>query len=404
MSDSVPGSVTLLVTENFPPKTGGSGRWFWELYRRLPRDRYLIAAGEGPRQQEFDETHELNVRRVPLRFRSWGIAGWRDYRRALGRLRPIVAEYGIDQVHCGRCLPEGLLALFLQRRFGIPFICYVHGEELNYASASRELRWLARRVLCRAEFVIANSGNTIDLLKSGWGLPEEKIRLLHPGVDCTKFRPAPRDNDVRRRLGWNNRPVVLTVGRLQRRKGQDQMILAVKKIRESIPDVLYSIVGEGEERPRLERLVRENHLEGNVHFVGEPHDEKLVQCYQQCDLFVLANRQDGQDIEGFGMVLVEAQACGKPVIAGRSGGTAETMRVGETGFVIPCETPDGLASLIPELLSDPPRLERMGQSARQWVAEVFDWERVCYRADQLFRSGAVGRRHREPATSAGRAR
>ena len=99
-----------------------------------------------------------------------------------------------------------------------------------------------------------------------------------------------------------------------------------------------------------------------------------MECYQQCDLFVLPNRQVGQDIEGFGMVLLEAQACGKPVIAGASGGTAETMQPGETGYVVPCDQPDELAAMVAELLLDPDRRTRMGEAARSWVVEQFDWD------------------------------
>jgi phosphatidylinositol alpha-1,6-mannosyltransferase len=113
----------------------------------------------------------------------------------------------------------------------------------------------------------------------------------------------------------------------------------------------------------------------------------MIQCYQQCDLFVLPNRQVGQDIEGFGMVLLEAQACGKPVIAGASGGTAETMRIPQTGHVIPCEGPEPLATLVSDLLADPARLTRMGEAARQWVVDHFDWGVLSSQAKRLFQAG-----------------
>jgi phosphatidylinositol alpha-1,6-mannosyltransferase len=116
-------------------------------------------------------------------------------------------------------------------------------------------------------------------------------------------------------------------------------------------------------------------------------DAALVRCYQQCDLFALPNRQVGQDIEGFGMVLVEAQACGRPVLAGASGGTSETMRVPETGCVAPCEGPDLLAAAVAELLGDVERLERMGAAARQWVVEHLDWGALSRQARELFAGG-----------------
>jgi phosphatidylinositol alpha-1,6-mannosyltransferase len=392
-------SKVLLVTELFPPKTGGSSRWFWEIYRRLPRDGYVIAAGEDPRQAEFDRGHDLRVVRVQLSLRSWGVANWaglKAYGGAVRRLAALARAEGVGMVHCGRCLPEGLMALALKRWRGLPYACYVHGEELNYAAASRELRWLARRVLRGAAFVIANSRNTRAILTDEWHVPGDRVRLLYPGVDAARFVPARRDRAVRAELGWGDRPVVLTVGRLQKRKGHDMMIRALGAVRQAIPDVLYAITGDGEERQYLEGLVTDAGLTGHVQFLGEVGDDLLVRCYQQCDLFVLANRQVGQDIEGFGMVLVEAQACGKPVVAGASGGTAETMQVPETGRVVDCTAPDALAAAVTELLADPDLRRRMGEAARERAVGQFDWTCLGRRAAELFR---FGRESPTPATA-----
>src|SRR5262245_26410243 len=144
--------TTLLISEIFPPRTGGSGRWFWEVYRRLPRAEYVIAAGEDPRAEEFDRTHDLRVNRLPLSFSNWGalsFRGLRGYFRALRPLRRLIRRHGITQVHCGRCFPEGVMALALKWWFGLPYVCYVHGEETSYTAQSRELHWLARRVVAK---------------------------------------------------------------------------------------------------------------------------------------------------------------------------------------------------------------------------------------------------------------
>ncbi len=272
---------------------------------------------------------------------------------------------------------------------GIPYLCYAHGEEVKRSAsgegvmASRQLRWMAARVLNGARRIIANSRNTEAILRNEWGLPAPRVRLLHPGVDTKRFCPSPRDPEVRRSLGWDDRPVILTVGRLQKRKGHDVMIRATGLIRKQFPDVLYAIVGGGEERPALDELVRREGLTGQVQFLGEIDDTLMVRCYQQCDLFVLANRQVGQDIEGFGMVLLEAQSCGKPVVAGASGGTAETMAIPETGMVIPCEQPEPLAAMVAELLADASRRERMGTAARRWVMDHFDWDALARQARVL---------------------
>jgi phosphatidylinositol alpha-1,6-mannosyltransferase len=177
---------------------------------------------------------------------------------------------------------------------------------------------------------------------------------------------------------------VLTVGRLQKRKGHDVMIKALPAIRESVPDILFAVIGDGEERENIERLVIEYGVADQVQLLGEVDDATMISCYQQCDLFALANRQVGRDIEGFGMVLVEAQSCGRPVLAGASGGTRETMRIGETGIVVPCEEPHRLADELRTLLSDRERLEAMGRAARPWVVENLDWNALTEQAAELF--------------------
>jgi phosphatidylinositol alpha-1,6-mannosyltransferase len=178
--------------------------------------------------------------------------------------------------------------------------------------------------------------------------------------------------------------VVLTVGALQKRKGQDMMIRALPTVRAVCPDVLYVMAGEGWERPKLEQLVDDLDVRGAVHFMDAPPDNEVVTLYQQCDLFVLANRQVGWDIEGFGIVLLEAQACGIPVIAGRSGGTSETLQGGVTGELVACESPELLADVVTSLLNDVDRRHAMGAAGRQWVQSRFDWTVLAAQAGRLF--------------------
>lgn len=377
---------TLLISDIFPPKTGGSGRWFWEIYRRLQSESIAIAAGVAENAHVFDRGHDLRIHRVPLEMRSRALrslAGLRGYWRGFRRLWPLVRREKIVRCHAARCLPEGFMALLLKRFAGPSYICYAHGEELGTASTSRELTWLTRRVLAGCEFVVANSQNTRRILLEEWGFPGERVHVLHPGVDTQRFCPAARDDRMRERLGWGARTVILTVGRLQKRKGHDMLIRALAKVRETVPDILYAIVGDGEEREILEHLAEQEGMSDHVLFLGEVDENSLVSCYQQCDVFVLPNRAIGRDIEGFGMVLLEAQACGKPVIAGASGGTAETMSIPHSGFVVPCDVPDALAENLSELLADRDRIERMGEAARKWVSENFDWTALSRQAAQL---------------------
>lgn len=385
----------VLLSEIFPPKVGGSGRYLWEVYRRLPQAECVIVAGEDARQETFDATHNRDVIRMPLTLRRWGVLdrGARvDYKAAVESVRNVVATRKIDRIHAGRCLPEGWIAYLLRRQLGLPYLIHVHGEDMNLdhggirqgIMSSRQHRWMARRVVRGADLVVANSHNSAKIVTDQWGVSPARVQVLHPGVDSRQFTPAPRNVSVRHRLGWGDRTVVLTVGRLQARKGHERMIRALHTVRQAVPGVLYAIVGEGQERDALESLVDGENLSDHVRFLGAPDDDVLVSCYQQCDVFVLPNRQIGTDIEGFGMVLVEAQACGRSVVAGASGGTAESMNIPQTGLTVSCETPDELAALVVELLRDRPRLEQMGAAARRWVVERFDWERVAARAARIF--------------------
>ncbi len=389
---------TLLLSDIFPPKTGGSGRWFWEIYRRLPRAEYLVAAGEHPDAAALDASHDLRVTRLPLEMRNRSIRNWSSlthYVRTARAVRQLARAEGVRMIHAARPLSEGLVARMVRLRTGIPYCCYTHGEDINIATTSRELAWLTRRVLRGATAIIANSGFTRDLLLKQWNVPPENVRLLHPGVDCDYFQPAAPDPDVRKRFEWTGRPVILTVGRLQRRKGHDVMIEAVARLRERVPNLLYAIIGDGEERARLVDLAGRLGVSACVQFLGEVKDAELLHCYQQCDLFALPNRAVGKDVEGFGMVLLEAQACGRPVLAGASGGTAETMvygRSGETGVLVACDRADEPTAVLAELLADPERLARMGRAGRQWVEGKFNWPALAAEAQQTF--GAL--LHRNP--------
>jgi phosphatidylinositol alpha-1,6-mannosyltransferase len=377
---------TLLISEIFPPKVGGSGRWFWEIYSRLPYDKYIIAAGCDPHANPFDSTHDLKCLRWPLTLENWGLCSTssiRAYIKLLSSLRKVVKNYNISTIHCGVALPEGLLGLAAWKWFGIPYLCYVHGEELEIYNSSRQYKWLSQKVYLNAQKIIVNSLNTRRMVALHTGI-EANVKVMNPGVDTNYFVPKQKDIKTISRLGWSGRKVILTVGRLQKRKGHDQMILAMKMIREKVPNALYVIVGDGEERFFLEDLVNKEKLRNQVCFMGKVKDATMLQCYQQCDLFVLANREYNRDFEGFGMVLVEAQACGKPVIAGNSGGTAETMIVGETGLLVEATDIQEISDAVVLLLLDDARREQMGSRAVSWVREKFEWNILVRQAETIF--------------------
>lgn len=379
---------TLLISEIFPPKNGGSGRWFWELYTRLPSNEYTIAVGKTEGAEVFDKTHDLNIHRLELSSPSWGIkslSGLKFYWRVFNQVRRLIKQEKISAIHCGRCLPEGFIGYIFYKIFNIPYICYIHGEDVEAASTSRELSWIVKKVLGSATTLICNSQNTANLLLNNWQADSSIINILNPGCDTNKFIPAEPDESIKRKLGWHNKKVILTVGRLQERKGQDMLIRAISEIKQFTPNILYAIIGDGDEKQKLEELVNELNLQDNVIFMSEISDEEMIQAYQQCDLFVLPNRTVGKDIEGFGMVLVEAQSCGIPVIAGDSGGTAETMIIGQTGFIVDCTEPKALSDKIIELFQQSGAMDQLGHNGRNHVVKTLDWQAHSDKAQVLFK-------------------
>ena len=401
-------SRVLLISQVFPPERGGSARWLYELYRHAYTP-VACAVGDqthaesslavltdtarpAPAAESFDRHARDDLGWSIVRMPMFGETGFLSLRGVRGHhavvraARRLHADRPLTAVHCGRCVPEGLAGAYLARRLGVPLTCFVHGEEVKLPTGdlsaggvmtSRQHRWIARLALNSARRLIVNSESTARILRDDWGTAAERIVVVHPGCDTGRFRPVAgdgADDGASRPAGWVGRTVVLTVGRLQRRKGQDTMLHALPELVRRHPTLLYSITGRGPEEQRLRTLCDELGVGDHVEFVTDADDGQLLARYRHCDLFCLPNRQVGSDIEGFGMVLVEAQACGKPVLAGASGGTAETLRPGRTGLLIDCTTWQPLAAAVDGLLADPRRRRRMGAAARQWAVERFSWD------------------------------
>lgn len=377
----------LLLTENFPPIEGGSGRWFWELYSRLPKDKIVVCTHHFDEGFAFDKTHNIPVIRFPLHSPEWGfksISGLRFYIACVRKLLKIIKEYEIEEIHCGRVIHEGVTAWIVSMLTGTQFRCYVHGEDVETAATSREQSFLVRRVCKSARQLICNSYNSRNLVVSLGFENDDKCSVLHPGVDVERFKPGPPDHEFRNEMGWSNRKILLTVGRLQQRKGQDYLIKAMPDLIEATPDLLYAVVGRGECEETLKNLIAELKLENHVKLYTDLNDEYLIKCYQQCDFFILPNRTIDNDIEGFGMVLVEAQACGKLVIAGNSGGTAETMVIGESGEIIDCSNPEKISKELAPLLNCS-KLSSYGDKGVEHVRKNLIWDTHVKNALEIFR-------------------
>jgi phosphatidylinositol alpha-1,6-mannosyltransferase len=364
----------LLVSENFPPAIGGSAVLLDNIYSRLPVPVTVITDDAFPDERRHGS---LPVLRRRLRTSRWGLSAPRGLvhhlataaaiRRCAARMDPRTV------VHCGRILPEGVAARFARMAAGPPFVCWAHGEDLATAMSSRELTWVTRWVLRGASATFANSQNTKAFL-SRFDIDPTSAPVVYPGVDCSRFRPDIDGRAIRRRHGLENALVLLSVGRLQARKGHDVAVRAVAALAPRFPDIRYLIIGTGEERARLEQLAVVHGVHNRVTFVGAVSDQELPAYYAACDIFVLPNRVEQGDFEGFGIVFLEAAACGRAVVGGASGGVTESVAHGSTGLLVDGESVEAVVAALGTLARSPEVRQAYGIAGRKRVESRFTWE------------------------------
>jgi phosphatidylinositol alpha-1,6-mannosyltransferase len=247
---------------------------------------------------------------------------------------------------------------------------YVHGEEVPDGKGFHSQK--ALEALKSGDRVVAVSSYTKGALVAV-GLDPNRVTVINNGVDTTRFVPGPRSQAIIDRFRLENRRILLTLARLDERKGQDMMIRAIPKIVESVPDLAYLVVGEGTMMERLWALVSELRLESTVLFTGGVSDEDVLAYYQTCDVYAMPNRTTGTgDTEGFGLVFLEAGACGKAVIGGKAGGVPDAIRDGETGFLVDGTSVDAIAEACTKLLEDQGMRERFGANGLEHAREN-DW-------------------------------
>jgi phosphatidyl-myo-inositol dimannoside synthase len=377
---------TLVLTEHFLPSVGGSINWLINTYSRYAPDEVVFVAPQEARHDASDRALPFRVERIPMRMFDWDPTRPSSLYRYLSltwRVKKMCSKYRIQQVHCAKVLPEGLIAWCINALRYMPYLIYAHGEELQIGLASRKFQWLMPRIYNQAKCIIANSRNTKSLLLK-CGIQPQKIYIIHPGVDVKRFRTDyAAGMGIRQRFNFVHRPILLTVGRLQRRKGHDMVIRALPTIQQRFPTIKYLIVGDGEELAYLKELSANIGVTESVIFVGRVSDAELPRYYSACDLLIMPNRQIDGDIEGFGMVYLEAAAAGKPVIGGRSGGTDDAILEGITGLRVDGNSAPEIADAVISLLAEPARMKIMGENGRRWVEQAFTWEAVVRRTQFL---------------------
>lgn len=375
---------TLVVTNDFPPRVGGIESFVLEMARRMPPDSVVVHTARQPGDGEFDASLDFPVVRDPARLMLPTPA-------ITSRTVRIARDLGCDSVWFGAAAPLGLMAGALRRRAGVRrTVATTHGHEVWWAKTPG-----ARRLLRR----IGTSNDVLTYLGSftrdqvARALPRDvaaRMVQLAPGVDSAVFHPDVDGSPVRRRYGLGSRPVVVCVSRLVERKGQDMLIRALPLVHRAVPDAVVLIVGDGPRRRSLGQLATSLGVAGDVVFAGAQPWAELPPFLAAGDVFAMPTRtrKAGWEVEGLGIVYLEASAMGLPVVAGSSGGSPDAVRDGETGYVVDASTPELLAERLVDLLCDCELAARLGAEGRAWVEQCWSWERASEQLERLLHSPA----------------
>ncbi len=361
----------LLVTNDFPPKIGGIQSLLWEWWRRLPSDRFAVLTSPYAGAAEFDAAQPFRVERVaePVLL---------PHPIMVRRVNDLARRFGAELVVLDPAVPLGLIGPSL----ALPYDVVLHGAEVTVPGRMPGSKQALAYVLRNARHVIAAGSYPAAEAEraAGRALP---TTIVPPGVDVERFRPLTaleRDESRRRfELPIDGR-VVLGVSRLVPRKGFDNAIRAVARLAPTHPDVVLAIAGGGRDEQRLRRLAAD--VGAPVRFLGRVPNDDLPRLYGCADVFTMLcrNRWGGLEQEGFGIVFVEAAACGVPQVAGDSGGAAEAVADGETGLVVrdPDDVSEAVAALS-HLLDDDAERQRMGKAARRRAEVEFSYEVLAAR-------------------------
>jgi len=372
----------LLVTNDFPPRRGGIQSYLEQFVDRLAatgEHELTVYAPKWKGSDEYDRAAAYRIVRHPgtLMLPEPGVDR---------RMRALIAEHGIETVWFGAAAPLALLANRARGAGARRVLASTHGHEVGW-SMLPVARSALRRIGEDTDVVTFISHYTRGRFASAFG-PNAGLEHLPPGVDADRFRPDPAARaELRGRYGLGQRPTVVCLSRLVPRKGQDMLIKALPEIRRNVDDAVLVIVGGGPYADDLHKLAAEVGVSDHVVFTGAVPGAELPGHYAMADVFAMPcrTRGSGLDVEGLGIVFLEASAAGVPVVAGDSGGAPEAVKEGETGRVVDGRSAEQIAEAVAAILGDPDLSAQMGEAGRQWVEADWSWDAHAQRLSELLR-------------------
>ncbi|BBY60461.1 glycosyltransferase family 4 protein [Mycolicibacterium sarraceniae] len=376
----------LLVTNDFPPRRGGIQSYLEHFIDRLAdtgEHELTVYAPKWKGADDYDQAAGYRVVRHPgtLMIPEPGVDR---------RMRALIREHGIETVWFGAAAPLALLANRARGAGARRVLASTHGHEVGW-SMLPVARSALRRIGEDTDIVTFISHYTRGRVAAAFG-PNAALEHLPAGVDSDRFRPDPAARaELRTRYRLGQRPTIVCLSRLVPRKGQDMLIKALPGIRRRISDAVLVIVGSGPYAEDLHELAGNVGVSDHVIFTGAVPSAELPGHYAMADVFAMPcrTRGSGLDVEGLGIVFLEASATGVPVVAGDSGGAPEAVKEGETGRVVDGRSIEQIADAVSGILADPALAARMGESGRQWVETDWNWAAHTARLSELL--GAVDR-------------
>ena len=363
----------LCITNDFGPRAGGIETFIIGLIERLPKNSVVVYTSSQSGSAEFDTKWSENFGVEVIRDRSKILL---PTYRVSKNLRSLLQQREISTVFFGAAAPLGLLSQSLRKAGAEKIVAITHGHEVWWAKLW-PFSWAIKRI-----------GNGVDVLTYlgdytrraiSAALPassQEKMVRLAPGIDIEHFSPAKKNPRIRHELGLDDKKVIVSVGRLVHRKGQDFLIDALPLISQKIPNVHLLLVGEGPYRAEIEKRSVALGVRDRITFIGRVQHSELPEYICAGDIFAMPSRSRlaGLEVEGLGIVYLEASACGLPVIGGTSGGAPDAVLEGETGFSVDGTSAPAIAEAAIRLLEDAQYSAQLGEQGRQWIIDQWRWE------------------------------